>query len=203
MLSRDEHECYRDVVRGAVVCDGAAGGIWFGLSRDKRAFRIEAHYGATPATLAFAETLRPGDGSASGTSILERRRIVIRDVREDYADRHSKGALAAGIRAVTSTPLIDSRFRAVGVIALYHATPNHPSYSVSAQLDACCQVAAKLYEVFARDNASTLSPAARQAADAVARLLPSCGQAATKESIYCTLIRHLDIVLRGMPATPA
>lgn len=170
-LNRDD--CYRYVLQGAVNSDYAAGGVWFGLSPDKRAFHIETHTAITPAMLAYAATLRPGDGSATGTAVLEHHRVVIRDIEVDCDGNHRAGALAAGIRAVTVTPLIDSRFHAVGVIALYHTTPHHPSYSATQHLDGCCRVGAKLHEVFEQYGGHTLSPVGRRAVEAVMRLLPA------------------------------
>lgn len=196
MFRRAKHDAYRDVLRGAVVSDGAVGGVWLELSRDERAFRIEAQYGLTPEMLAFTELLTPGDNSPCGSCVLEHHRVVVRDVEEEYAGRYKTAALAAGIYAVTSAPLIDSRSHAFGLIALYYATPHHPSNAASAQLDACFHVASQMHELFARDDEGTLPPASRQATDAIERLLPTCGRTAGNGSVYRTLEHHLDTALR-------
>lgn len=201
MINLNKHDCYRDVVRGAVASDHAVGGVWLELSRDKHSFVIEAHYGLTPEMLTYVSTLRPGDGSASGISIMNHHRVVIRDVEEDYDGKHRVAALAAGIRAVTATPLIDARFHATGVIAVYHAMPHHPSYTTSQQLDACCHVGAKLHEIFARHGAGAPSPAAQQAIATIRSLLPTCGCGTVHECQHGTLHRNLNTVLRELPPT--
>lgn len=203
MFGLGRHDCYRHILRGAVSCDRAAAGVWLGLSIDKRSFVMETECGLTPGMLAFAETLAPGDGSASGNAVTQRHRVVIRDVDEDYAGDRKEAALAGGIRAVTATPLIDSTFHASGVIALYHAKPHHPSYSAAQRLDVCCRVASKVSEAFARRGTGTLSRAGRQAAEAVARLLPTCGRGVDDEAMYRTLGRHLDTLLQELPPPPA
>lgn len=198
MFSRSKHDCFKDILRGAVCCEHAFGGVWLGLSDDRRSFVIEEDHALTPAQLNFAAMLAPGDGSASGNAIVQRHRVVIRDVAEDYAGVHKEMALAAGIHAVTSTPLIDSRFLAVGVIALYHSKPHHPSYNVARRLDAVCHVASQLSEVFVRLRPGALSPAGRQAADTVARLLQTCGRDAVDDAVYLTLSRYLGTVLQEL-----
>lgn len=199
MYSLNKDDCYRDVVRGAVASDGAVAGVWLGLSQDQRSFVIEADYGLTPEMRVFVTSLRPGDGSASGNAVLQHHRVVIRDVEQDYG-KHKEAALAAGIRAVTATPLVDSHFHAVGVIALYHAAPHHPSYNASQHLDGCCHVGVKLNEIFSRHGAGPLSPAGRRAVEAIARLLPICGRGGFKECKHCTLSHHLETVLQELPA---
>lgn len=199
MLNLTEHDCYRHVLRGAVACDRAVAGVWLRLSPDQHSLLVEVECDLSPAMLAFASALAPGDGSASGNAVTQRHRVVVRDVADDYGGMRREAALSAGIRAVTSMPLIDSEFRAVGVIALYHAKPHHPSLEDAQRLDACCRVASALCEVFGRYAGGALTPAGRQATDAVARLLPACGRESDDESLYRSLSRHLAVVLRELP----
>ena len=149
--------------------------------------------------IAFARSLTPGDGSATGNAVAQRHRVVIRDVATDYAGSGRRQmALDAGIQAVTATPLIDSRLRVLGAITLFYLKPHHPSYDAIRRLDGCCKVAAQLLEVFADTRTARLPLAGREAADAVSRLLPMCGRSSGDEALFATLNRHLDLIVREL-----
>ena len=213
MFKLSQHDGYLCVLRGAVSVDGATAAILFSTEPD-RALTLEADFGATPQMLAFARSLAPGDGSATGNAVAQRHRVVIRDVATDYANsRRKQAALDAGIQAVTATPLIDSRLRVLGVLTLFYPSPHHPSYDAIRRLDGCCKVGSQLLEVFALQDRlgaaysgadvriARLSPTGRRAADAVARLLPVCGRADGDEMLFITLMRHLDLIIREL-STP-
>lgn len=203
MLRREKQDCYRDILRGAVACDGAVGGVWLELSPDQHSFIMEAQYRLTPEMLGFVAMLQPWEDSACASCLLEHHRVVIRDVENEYDGEYKKAALAAGIRAVTSAPLIDSSSHALGVIALYHATPHHPSYAVSQQLEACFHVASQLHELFARDSARTLPPTSQPTTDAIETLLSTCGRTTGNGTVYHRLGHHLDAALRDLTPTPS
>ncbi len=89
---------------------------------------IVAHRGLTAMFLRSFRRITRADGRASGRALREGRTIVVADVMEDpdYAPFRAE-AMAAGYRAVQSTPIMTSRGRVLGMVSTLFANPHVPT----------------------------------------------------------------------------
>jgi GAF domain-containing protein len=96
--------------------------------------------------------------------LMERRRIVIRDIRGDTAFApHRRYAHDAGYVAVQSTPLIGNSFRLLGVLTTFFDRPHHPGPQAIATLDGCARIAALLLEIGPWEERSSVHTLASRA----------------------------------------
>ena len=198
----------KHVLDVALRVDGAAGGIVFGFSAPDRPLTIAAHRGVPDSFFEHEKQIRPGDGSATGEAVSNRYRVVIRDFATDpVASPHRDAAERAGILAITATPLIGTKHKMRGVLAVFYTEPHHPTPDSLELLDTCADIAVNLMEVAAlhaeTDAADremgipqrALSPAAAQAADAAQALLPMLGRAEKLDAGMLSITaRHLALV---------
>lgn len=160
------------------------------------------------------ELLKIGGGTSYGQALVERRRIVIRDVETDAAFApHREAAVAVGYRSVQSTPLLDSEFRALGVLSTYFDRPHHPGPEALRLIDGYCRIAALVIEVdnlhqaiVDADRRISMPPRAlpgpvADAAGSARRLLPTMAQPGHASALHSaanqleTVARHLRTML--------
>ena len=193
------------VVHSATRVDGANGGALFTLDPSGAVLGAEAHLGLPDEIALHMREIPVGDGTATGNAVLERRRVVIRDVAGDNFGEHTDALLALGISAITATPVFGDRRRVLGVLTLFYGEPHHPTPPSLRQIDLCCAIAAHLIELqrasgIARPPSTVKDASRRSGAEAVRVLLPACAEQMTcDEAVLMTLERHLNQLLKNDP----
>jgi PAS domain S-box-containing protein len=117
------------VVDAAIAIAGADKGNLQLLDPTTGALTIAAQRGFEDPFLNFFAAVRD-DASACAAAMRAGERVVVEDVRESeiFAGQPSKGVLLeAGVRAVTSTPLMASTGNLLGMISTHFAKPHRPS----------------------------------------------------------------------------
>ena len=203
-----------NIIDAALRVDDAFAGIIFHYAGNDRPLIVEAHRGVPHAFFTHEADIQPGDGSASGEAVAKRHRVVIRDFATDpIAGPHRDAPERSGVHAITSTPLISSQHRMLGVLSLFYSKPHHPTTESLALIDGCAEVAVQLLEVHrlhmeteAADREMgipqrALSPAGAQAADASRALLPMLGRTDRIDPSMLTITaRHLALVADELTA---
>jgi GAF domain-containing protein len=108
---------------------------------------VVAQRGLTAAFLRTFRRVTRADGCACGRALREGRTIVVADVMKDPDYAAFRGeAVAAGYRAVQSTPIATSRGRVLGMVSTLFANPHEPTPIELETLARYCRVAADLLE---------------------------------------------------------
>jgi PAS domain S-box-containing protein len=118
-----------EVVDTAVAITGADKGNLQLLDPTRRVLTIAAQRGFGEPFLKFFASVRD-DASACAAAMKSGKRVIVEDVRESeiFAGQPSKEVLLdAGLRAVTSTPLMASTGNLLGMISTHFATPHRPN----------------------------------------------------------------------------
>ena len=191
------------------VDDPVAGAIQLAEGHGKRLRAIETRgFSEARAARARNELMSSAGGRSYQQALLERRRIVIRDVESDpgFAPHRDSAALA-GYRSVQSTPLLDSEFRALGVLSTYFDRPHHPEPESLRRIDGYCRIAALVIEVdelhqqiVNADRRLSTPPRAlpapvAEAAASARRLLPTMAQPGHASALH-SVANQLEIVAR-------
>ena len=126
--SRDLPTALSDVLDSAIGVTGADMGNIQLLDPANNSLQIIAHRGFDSAFLEHFRSISAGSGSSCGRALASGRRIIIEDIETDREfEPHRKAALAAGYRAVQSTPLVNRDGRTIGVLSTHYASPHSPS----------------------------------------------------------------------------
>ncbi|MEX0900776.1 MAG: GAF domain-containing protein [Gammaproteobacteria bacterium] len=197
------------VLDAAVVVDDAIGGSIQLVAANGEKLRAIAVAGAAFRELPYDdETIAVEGGASYAQALVERRRIVIRDVATDDAFApHREAAAKAGYRSVQSTPLLDSEFHALGVLSTYFEHPHHPGPASLDKIDVYCRIAALVIEVddlhysiveadrYISSPPRALPASVADAAGSARRLLPTLAQPGHAEALHSAADR-LEIVAR-------
>ncbi len=136
-----------DILDAAIEITGAQMGNIQLLEGD--VLRITAHRGFAPSFLEFFGTVR-GEQAACGTALQRGERVIVDDVVTSpiFAGTSALGAMvAAGARAVQSTPLVSRSGRVLGMFSThYQRAPQQPSDRALRLLDILAREAADLIE---------------------------------------------------------
>jgi PAS domain S-box-containing protein len=136
-----------DILDAAVEITGAQMGNIQLLDDDY--LRITAQRGFAPPFLEFFDAVH-GDHAASGTALQRGERVIVEDVRKSpiFAGTPAlEVMLAAGARAVQSTPLVTRSGRVLGLFSThYQHAPHQPSERELRLLDILARQAADLIE---------------------------------------------------------
>jgi signal transduction histidine kinase/CheY-like chemotaxis protein len=125
----DFQECLEFILDAAIEVSGADKGNIQLLDPQSDALTIAAQRGFEEPFLAFFAAVRSGDAGATGTAIKRAQRVVVEDVRSNEIFAHQparEAVLAAGARALYSTPLVSSAGKTVGMVSVHFATPHRP-----------------------------------------------------------------------------
>ncbi|MBS0171047.1 MAG: PAS domain S-box protein [Nitrospira sp.] len=140
--------CLDQFVEAAIALTGASKGNLQVLNRTTGALTIAAHRGFEKSFLDFFAEVRASEKAACGAAMDAHERIVVGDVAQSplFAGEPSLNVLlAAGVRAVQSTPLISSAGAVLGMISTHFAAPHLPD-----------QMALRLMDLLARQAADYL-----------------------------------------------
>lgn len=171
------------VLRAAIQADRAIGGM----------IHKESSAGCTCVAVvdlpdafaaAFGDAV-PGDGTSVSEACTERRRVTVRDVRDDAGSEPYRATAArAGVVAMQSTPIGNDGNYLYGVLTTCFDRPHHPTPHAMAVLDCCARIAAKIIQANALEQRAGRSTRPRVVSDdevarasaAVEALLPVCVQ---------------------------
>ena len=105
--------------------------------------RIAAQRGFQPAFLEHFDTVYSGT-TACGEAMRRRERVIVEDVTDSplFMETGVSAMLAAGARAVQSTPLIARSGQLVGMFSTHYRRPTRPSEQEIQQLDILARLAA-------------------------------------------------------------
>jgi hypothetical protein len=137
------------VLSAAVRISGDLGNLQL-LDPACYALKIVCQTGFDSAFLKFFSATQEGQ-SACGEALLLRQRVVIEDVATDalFAGTEAREVLlAAGVRAVQSTPLLNDAGQVVGVLSTHYRRPMAPSAFDLVQVDKLAAYAGKLIEPY-------------------------------------------------------
>ena len=118
-------ELLSQVLESAIAIAGTGMGTIQLMDARSGQLRIEAHRGFQQPFLDFWKTTGEGEGSC-GAALKSAERVIVEDVAESpiFAGKPALDVmLAAGARAVQSTPLMSRAGRALGMISTYFQVP--------------------------------------------------------------------------------
>lgn len=125
-LSTDE--CFGRIIDAAIALTGAKKANLQVLEHEAGTFKIAAQHGfEVPFLTFFAHGLN--GASACAAAMRSGQQIVVDDVMASaiFVGQASQKAMTdAGVRAVTSTPLVSSKGIVLGIISTHFATPHRP-----------------------------------------------------------------------------
>jgi len=112
---------------------------------EDRGLTIAAHRGFKAPFLEFFKVVKD-NGSACSAALSKKERIVVEDVAdsETFNTETREAMLAAGARAVQSTPLIGHSGRVLGMLSTHYRVPKRPSDRELRALDVLARLAADL-----------------------------------------------------------
>jgi two-component sensor histidine kinase/integral membrane sensor domain MASE1 len=110
------------VIEAAVAISGANRGYLQFLNPATGTLMLAAQRGFTEPALKLFHQIRETSGVASA------HRMIIEDLRTDekLSAQLSRGLVDAGVRAVTTTPLLSSTGKVLGIVSTLFDTPHHP-----------------------------------------------------------------------------
>jgi signal transduction protein with GAF and PtsI domain len=161
-------ECLEQVLDGAISMTGADKGNIQLFHAGSSALRIAAHRGFEEPFLKYFAEVRPDDACCCGATMRDGKCLAVEDICQSpiFEGQPSLDVLlAAGVRAVQSTPLLSSAGRLLGMISTHFAQPH--------QVDEC---ALALLHLLAMQTADVLER--RQTEDATHRRLHQLRQLA-------------------------
>ncbi|HKS70087.1 MAG TPA: ATP-binding protein, partial [Ktedonobacterales bacterium] len=140
---------YEQILNAAIAVTHADMGSMQMLYPDRGALRLLAWKGFDPASAAFWEWVRVGEGCSCGEALRTGERVIVHDVEtcdfmagtEDLDSYHR-----SGIMAVQSTPLLARDGSLVGMISTHWRTPHQPSERELRLFDVLARQAADLIE---------------------------------------------------------
>lgn len=132
------------VLRAACLADDAVGGMIHLISSE--GCRYISHVDLSDDFLKVFGIVTAGDGTTISQALVERRRVAIRDVKDDEGFApYRKVAAAANVVAIQSTPVGNGgRQYLYGVLTTCYDRPHHPDAKGMAILDVCADITAKI-----------------------------------------------------------
>jgi PAS domain S-box-containing protein len=167
-------ECIEKVLEVAIAVTKADKGNLQLRDPSSGALKIAAHKGFDQPFLDFFATVREDEGAACGRALRERGRTVVEDVTksEIFEGQESLAVLlAAGVRAVQSTPLVSTSGTVVGMISTHFTHLHYPSERELRLMDLLARQAADYIE---RKQAETLLRESEERFRAIIETTPEC-----------------------------
>jgi PAS domain S-box-containing protein len=157
-----------EVMYTAVAISDADRGIVQLVDQDSQTLRVAAHCGFEPSFLEAIREVRPGCG-ACGTAFETGSRVIIDDVTQSplFAGQPLLDAvLAAGVRAIQSTPVLNRVGELIAIFSTYYETPRSPDERALRLLDL---LAREIADIIERAQADTALRGAYEQAEAATR----------------------------------
>jgi PAS domain S-box-containing protein len=150
---RDLRKGLAEMLRASLHMLGADKG-YVQIMNPRGVLTIAAHQGFDHSFLEFFKEASVEDSSADGKALRAGRRIIVEDVEADQGSAPFRPiALAAGYRAVQSTPLIARDGRPLGMLSTHFRNPHRPSEHELRILDLYARQAADFIERIRSDEA--------------------------------------------------
>src|SRR5262249_52808920 len=146
-VAREER--LRNILRTAIFLTRAHRGNIQLLDPVSGSLVIAVHEGFEKPFLDFFGRVVPGTSAACGAALTSGKRFVVHDVESEplFARRPALDVLlAAGVRAVQSTPLLSSAGNLLGMISTHFAHPHQPDERELQRLDLLARLAADYLE---------------------------------------------------------
>jgi PAS domain S-box-containing protein len=114
---------------------------------DGDALKLVAHRAFQPPFLEVFQIVRDC-GTACGAALAKGKRVIVEDVAASalHSTQAREALLAAGVRAVQSTPLISHSGRVLGIFSTHYRVPKRPSDGELRALDVLARLAADLID---------------------------------------------------------
>jgi two-component sensor histidine kinase len=142
------NDCLSAVVETAIMITGADKGNAQLFVPSSNALTIAAHRGFDEAFLSFFALVRE-DASACGAAMRSGERVIVENVMisEIFSGQIAqKTLIEAGVRAITSTPIMSSNRYLLGVISVHFSEPHRPNERELRFLDLLTRQAADYLE---------------------------------------------------------
>jgi PAS domain S-box-containing protein len=146
-VSRDDR--LRSILRTAIFLTRAHRGNIQLLDPASGSLVIAVHEGFEKPFLDFFARVAPGTCAACGSALSSGKRFVVQDVESEpmFARRPARDVLlAAGVRAVQSTPLLSSAGNLLGMISTHFAHPHQSDERELQRLDLLTRLTANYLE---------------------------------------------------------
>ena len=120
------------------------------LDPASRTLRVVAHRGHEQSWLDFFASVPEGQGATCGTAMNRGERIIVEDVTQSpvfVGTPALEVQLRAGVRAVQSTPLIDSSGQLLGMLSTHYRSPTRPGERDLHLLDLLARQASDMIEL--------------------------------------------------------
>jgi GAF domain-containing protein len=133
LLVREENKfetCYDEITRTTIAISGADKGNLQLFDEASHSLKIVAQRGFGEEFLKFFDGVDDHSGASCGTAVTSNEQVIVEDVLTSEifnGQPVQKVLLAAGVRAVISTPLRSSKGNLLGVISTHFSRPGHPS----------------------------------------------------------------------------
>lgn len=169
----------REVLDAAISVDGGIAGAIQRFDPVAQTLPFAVWRGLPDAFIARFNPVPVTAATSCAQAFIERRRVVIRDVRVDpTAAGFADAAIDAGFVAVQSTPLFDGSHQFCGILNTHFPKPHHPATESLRELDRCARVAGLVLQAEALAErhvagGDTMPAAAMYAIEAASRLMPT------------------------------
>jgi PAS domain S-box-containing protein len=151
------------------------------------ALTIAVQRGFDKPFLNFFATVRDDDAAACGAALRSNDRIIVEDVMQSeiFSGSEAREALlAAGVRAVQSTPLLSSAGNVLGMISTHHVRPFQPDDRQLRLLDLLAREAADFLQRIRAEEAL------REHADELAALNSALKDADRRKDEFLAMLGH-------------
>jgi PAS domain S-box-containing protein len=151
------------------------------------ALTIAVQRGFDEPFLNFFARVRDEDAAACGATLRSNDRIIVEDVMQSeiFSDSEARDVLlAAGVRAVQSTPLLSSAGNVLGMISTHHAQPFQPDNRQLRLLDLLAREAADFLQRIRAEEAL------REHADELAALNSALKDADRRKDEFLAMLGH-------------
>jgi PAS domain S-box-containing protein len=138
-----------DVMDAAIAIAGADMGTLQLVKPEPERLDIVAQRGFEQSYLDFFSSVSHGSAAVYGTALKRGEQVIVEDVAQSpifIGTPAMDAQMAAGVRAVQSTPLVDRRGQVIGMLSTHWRTPHRPDESVLRYIDLLAGQAADIIE---------------------------------------------------------
>jgi len=138
-----------DVMDAAIDIAGADMGTLQLIEPMSDRLEIVAHHGFEQLYLDFFSSVSHGTAAVCGKALQQRDRVIVEDVRQSPIFIGTPAMdiqMAAGVRAVQSTPLVNRRGSVIGILSTHWRTPHQPDERVLRYIDLLARQATDIIE---------------------------------------------------------
>ncbi len=138
-----------DILKAAIAIAGADKGTLQLIRPGSESLEIVAQRGFEQSYIDFFSSVSHGSAAVCATAFRQGERVIVEDVTESLIFTNTPALniqLAAGVRAVQSTPLINRRGEMIGMLSTHWSKPQNPDEHVLRYIDLLARQAADIIE---------------------------------------------------------